>query len=404
MIIHSAKKLRTYSILIITTLIIIGFISCKNGETGFLKEIELKQTGTLSVSTERGLNFFNHSISYFRDDTSAVLSILKSDENLLHFFNANNGRWLKSVDLELEGPNGVGGLGMVSSHLFHSRDSIFIYNVQTGFLSLMDERGKKINTYLVTDYDDDANFPAPFPSTTRPFFFHQGKIYMSCGINNYSDSFDQYPSSLTIDLNSKKINYSSTFPEKYDEAFWGLSFKYDAGIALDQKNKKIVFNYPIDNFLYSRSLDSSQKQEKHFSNSLYFESSTPFDPDSEKYKTINFNEKNAELENHALSDSDFPGILYDDVNHVFYRIAYIRPDINEVKVGNRLPNFSIITLDKNLVKIGEDFFDGKIYDNSMIFVTSKGLNIARKDLYEKNENYLEFEVFSPKEIQSSEVK
>lgn len=392
------------SISIITLLVIIGISSCKKRDSDYFREIELKQTGTLSVPTERGLNFFNHSISYFRDDTSAVLSILKSDENLLHFFNADNGRWLKSIDLELEGPNGVGGLGMVSSHLFHNRDSIFIYNVQTGFLSLMDESGRKINTYLVTAYEDDANFPAPFPSTTRPFFFHQDKIYMSCGINNYSDSFDQYPSSLTLDLNSKKINYSSTFPEKYDDAFWGLSFKYDVGIAIDKKNKKIIFNYPIDNYLYSTSLESSQKQEKHFSNSLYFESSTPFDPDSEKYKTINFSEKNAELENHALSDPDFPGILYDDVNHVFYRIAYLRPDINEVKAGNRLPNFSIITLDKNLVKVGEDFFDGKIYDNSMIFITSKGLNIARKDLYEKNEDEILFDIFIPYGLQPSEVK
>ncbi len=98
------------------------------------------------------------------------------------------------------------------------------------------------------------------------------------------------------------------------------------------------------------------------------------------------------------------GILHDLTNQVYYRIAYIRPSIGEVEEDNRIPDISIITLDKNLIKIGEDFFKGKTYDNTMIFVTSRGLNIARKDLYSEDENYLIFEVFAPKEIQSSEVK
>lgn len=101
------------------------------------------------------------------------------------------------------------------------------------------------------------------------------------------------------------------------------------------------------------------------------------------------------MENEAMSHSDFAGILYDEFNKVYYRIVYLRPNLEEVKAGNKAPNFSIITLDENLQKIGEDFFDQKTYDNSMIFVSSKGLNIARKDLFYENEELIQFEIFKP---------
>jgi hypothetical protein len=395
---------------IIVLLLFYGLVcSCESkskdsGANQYLKKIELQRVANLKLSTEDGLNFFNHSISNYKGRKGETISILNPNKNIIHLFNGIDGEKLKNINLELDGPNGVGGLGMVSSHLIHNLDSIFIYNLQTGILFLVDEKGQKINQYLVTDYTDEINFPAPFPSTITPFYFFDGKIYMSCGINNYSDKFVEYPSSLVLDLDSKKISYNSTFPPKYDEAFWGITFKYDAGITVNHVEKKILFNFPIDNWVYSQDLESKSNPEKKLANSIYFEEHKAFDPNPEKYKSIDFSTKNIPLEHHAFSNSDYAGILFDPNNQVYYRIAFIRPNIADVEEGNRVPDISIITLDRNLKKIGEDLFLGKTYDNTMIFVTSRGLNIARKDLYSKDENYLEFEVFSPKEIQSSNVK
>ena len=100
----------------------------------------------------------------------------------------------------------------------------------------------------------------------------------------------------------------------------------------------------------------------------------------------------------SLSNHDYARIIYDDFNELYYRIAYIRPELEMVKRGQTYPGFSIIICDKNLRKIGETKFSADQYDVSMMGVTKEGLLVARRDLYNFNDDEFTFSVFGPSEI------
>ncbi|MGW8124066.1 DUF4221 family protein [Roseivirga echinicomitans] len=100
-----------------------------------------------------------------------------------------------------------------------------------------------------------------------------------------------------------------------------------------------------------------------------------------------------EQNEYSLSTSDYNRIIYDSYRNVYYRIAYLRPSIDMLRLGQRTIDFSISILDENFIKIGERKFDGKIYRSSMILVGSLGLNIARIDLYNDDQDLLSYDIF-----------
>lgn len=357
---------------------------------------KLDSIGLTSLPTGNTIGFFTNSISYYKDTKSleGIISIYNPNTNSIVQFREDNPNFFSQINLEIDGPNGIGNPGLSGSHLYHSNDSIFIYNNSSGILHLINNNGDLINKFLVTDYDNSNNFPAPFPSVLRPIQIFKNSIIMTCGINNYPKKYSNYPSLVSINLSTKKINYLSTFPKIYDKAFWGAAFKYDPGIAINKKKNKIVFSYPINQNLIESDMDF-EKYKEIYGGSYYFEEPKPYNLDPSSYKEIGRGIDYKVLEAESLARSDFAGILFDQFNNFYYRIAYIRPTIEEVKSGKTAANFSIIIFDQNLKKIGEDYFSSKKYDNTMIFVTSKGLNIARKDLYNENEDLLQFEILTP---------
>lgn len=109
--------------------------------------------------------------------------------------------------------------------------------------------------------------------------------------------------------------------------------------------------------------------------------------------TNSINDYSHEQVAYSLSTPDFPAIKFDSYNNIYFRIAYLRPSADSVKMGYRTPSFSLIVCDKDLIKIGEFKFNGKKYDPSMHFVGKDAYYIARKDLYAKQEDKLVFSRF-----------
>ena len=233
--------------------------------------------------------------------------------------------------------------------------------------------------------------PAPFPNSIRPIQYVNQTVYLSSGLTNRLSDFSGFPSVVKIDLLSEKVNFLGEFSKLYSKAYWGNTFKYDPAIAI--LNGKIYINFPIDFGIHFGDLNGS-KFEIQKIGSEYFKEIPFFKKNSDYFLSINSNERNLEEDFFSLSNSDFAGLLVDEKREMLYRIAYLRPSLDKVQSGDRIPDFSVIVLDKNLNKLAEKRFDGKIFDCEMIFVSAEGLNIFRKDLYLQDENFMSFEVWS----------
>lgn len=353
--------------------------------------VSLISKGLSKFEAVDGLGSSVNSVQFFQDSIELV-SVFNSLSNSFHWFDLESGRSIGRQTLEEEGPNGVGFLGGASSAFVLGRDSIFIYNIQLGRLFLLDGESNVLERYTVTDYSDPLNLPAPFPSTLRPMQYLGGKLYLPSGLNNRRSEYRSFPSSLAIDLTTKKVNFPTVYPEIYSKAYWGEMFKYDPAVV--PFRGKIVLSYPIDFSLHILTMKSDSIYQVP-AYSVYFDQISPFKHDIDYFLSVNQREKNIEQENYSFSTPDFAGLLADPLGKYLYRIAYLRPSLEEVQLGNTMADFSVIVLDQELKVVGEQKFDGKVYDNSLIFTSPKGIHIFRKDLYAEDEQYLPFEVFQP---------
>jgi hypothetical protein len=198
----------------------------------YSESMKLVSIDTLSFFLDSRSSYETNSISYSSYNGNEVISYLSAFDSEIHVYNFSNQAKIKTIKIDLEGPNGVGNFDRMSCHYLLSLDSIFFYNLNIGQLFLLDSNAKKINQYTVSDYSDKA-IPTPIPSTLRPIQFSNNKIYFPSGSNGYKSSYEDHPLSLVVDLSTKNTSYLTTFISSYSQAFWGDEYKYDPGIALN---------------------------------------------------------------------------------------------------------------------------------------------------------------------------
>ncbi|MHA7131657.1 DUF4221 family protein [Algoriphagus namhaensis] len=361
------------------------------------EEMKLSKIDQLILQANTTLRFGTNSICTFLDNGEENISYLDSDSQTIITFDSDSGEILDQIPLEIEGPNGVGNIGYVSAHYHHGPDSIFLFNRQTSPLYLINGKGEIIKTYKVTDYSGSTNFPVPNSSTMSPMHIWNNSLLMSCGIQNYEEDFTGYPSLLKLDLKNGKIDYLTTLPEIYSKAFWGAYFKYDPSVALNSDNNKVIISYPVDHQVYEIDLTDG-REEKYIIRSDFIQEINPYQDDPAYFTSRNPNERDEKENVHALSTSEYRGLIYDHWRNIFYRIAILRPSRDQVLKGDKKFSFSIITFNENFEKVGESPFTTSTHDPSSIFLTKEGLAIFRKDLYLQNEDLFIFDLFIPRNI------
>lgn len=361
------------------------------------KVMDLHSVKLKEFPLEPNVRFSTSSIGVSQIGDSEYLSFLDTDLLRVVIFDYHFPENHRIVQMEYEGPHGVGNLS-TSAHYLHSFDSIYVLIHFRGELVHLSDSGQVRRRYMLADYKNESNSPMPMPSTSAPILYADGKLLIASTISFYEGDYHGFPSSMSLNLASKEVKYHSKFPELYSKAYWGSKFKYEPGIAYNPSSDELVMSYPVDPFLQKINLsDGSERQ--FFVGSEFFESIPPYISDPNDYAKRVVGSVDQEEDNHALSTSDFRGIYFDRIRKLYFRVALIRPDFEKLSVS-KVPDFSIIILNEQLEKIGERFFSSSIYDPAHIFLSSEGINLFRKDLYGKNENKITFEVFEPKNISS----
>ncbi len=348
----------------------------------------------LEFPLDSSLRFSTNSIGVSTIKGREYLSFLDTDLMTLAIFEYKDTKKLRTVQFEYEGPNGVGNLS-TSVHYLHGFDSIYLFHHWTGALLHLTDSGKIIKRYPLVDYGDPANLPMPFPSANAPILYAQGKLFIPTTITRYQSDYRDYPSSLSVDLATKKITYLSVFPELYTNAYWGTKFKYEPSIAYNHTTDELVVSYPVDPFLQKVNL-RSKLVSQHFVGSEFFEAIFPFRYDPSHYLKRVKGTRDQEEDDHGMTTSDYRGIYYDKNHNLYYRVALIRPPLEKLFVSEG-PDFFIIILDEHYEKLGERFFSSQVYDPSKILLSSTGINLFRKDVYGADENKIVIEIYEPVE-------
>ncbi|MEL6699084.1 MAG: DUF4221 family protein [Bacteroidota bacterium] len=378
---------------------IFSYYQEENGKV-FDEKYSLQVVDSVRMPLSNEATFWQYS-SHFTETShqKTFYSFLNTNNNTIEYHQVDEmGDIPAVVPLEVDGENGVGKLNYVCAHLFLNPDSIFIYNINTAKLFLVDTTGTVKRKYTIKDYYADKNTPSPRPSDLGPIQKLGNALYFSCSLYKFpGDLHSNHQVVLTFDLVSEKTNYIFPFPKSYDQGFWGSPFKYICSLEKGPQVDRYFVSFPIDPYIYESDLNG-RVLNKYYIGSKYFDEIPAL------YSNADYGlKKNRDFEKediYSLSTPDFVKLIYDKYRNVYYRLTYLRPDKDEVKKGNSTPDFTIIICNTDFQKVGEVFFDGEKYNNSMISVARQGLAIARKDLYKRNDDYISYNFFDLVSIES----
>lgn len=373
------------------------FFIPENNSKIFENKYAFVEVDSMSFPIDSITTFWHYSSAINKIDSDSIYfySYINSFDHSINYSSLDKQK-TKKIFANLKNESKLNLISETSTHLFINPNQFFIYSLDTGKLFHIDSIGNIKNEYGIVDYNNANNTSLVFPepSSMNPFIKSNDDILFSCGIKSQID-YSGIGMVLKYNLKNNEKKYILPLPQLYNEAFWGSPFKYLPSFALNPNENILAISYPISSYVYRADLNGNIIDSASVG-SKYFSKIEPMFNDVEY--AIKTDRDYGEEDIFSFSNSDFSKLIYDRYKNLYYRVAFIRPNENEVKIGDKIPDFSIIITDNNLKKIGESKFSGKIYDVSMMSVTEHGIWLPRKDYYTLDQSKIIFSLFELKKI------
>lgn len=193
------------------------------------------------------------------------------------------------------------------------------------------------------------------------------------------------PSVVSIDLDTRAIDYPIPFSPVYDEGNWGGGFFFRHTSIAPYKGEKLLVSYPADHNLYVWDI-AGKKLDGVYAGAYDIERIMPKDS-TEEYIRMEEEEWGSTQPRYAM-------VVYDRYRDFIYRIAAL-PVKRDTETNTEYRPMVIIVLDGQMNYIGEwTIPHSEAYGFSSFFVTPDGLNIERKN--DGDDDHISFDVYVPK--------
>ncbi len=308
-------------------------------------------------------------------------------------FSFQDGSSVKSIPLELSGPDAVGPDPNTFEIL--GKDSIVVHSdFFDRRLSLISEAGKVKDKYNLND--PDWQLPGMVSTSYAGLEYQNGKIFAARLAYDY-EMLGKVSPVLSINLVDKKVKEQKAplmYPNKllskvpkyprflspslfanHPEGEMGLSFPLDANVYVSK-----------DGFLTYRTIGAG---------SQYIEE---YDLLSTDIRTISRKVYARESRDSGLLSGRYLGMFYEPVNERYYRLVrlpYPKKKLRDYWAGTlkRLPpeRYSVIVLDSSFKKVDEIILPEKEYDPERgAFIHDGGLWILKAEGESEDEMKFEF--------------
>lgn len=368
----------------------------EENSTIYERTLILKESEQIVFPINETTTFRNFSIQFTSVGDTEYFSFVNVNDNSLVYYDLSKKEEVK-IPLALEGGQGIGKLRAAQSpHIFVSPDSIFIYNARKGQMFLINQKGQVKSKFSLFDWKTEKVPVTPFTTNLSSALKINQVVYLPCLPSRFIENYET-GAVLKYDLKSGEREFIFPFSNMYQQAFWGGSIKYSPSLAYNTSDNYLAIRFPIDPYIY-QAKSNGEMLNKYYLGSEEFGAIKPM---SHRADLLFEKKRDWEEENlYTFSNPSFNGILYDPYRNLYYSITKIPPSIEEVKKGKSLAAYTIIICDKDFNKLGEQTFDIDKYDAVMIAVSKQGLAIGRRDLYDQDDNYLTFSIFTPQKIEN----
>lgn len=286
--------------------------------------------------------------------------------------------------IALTGQRGIGRFENSFSYSFYfiGPDSLLLYNDGSASLFLIDSGANIVRSYSLKP--KDRSFSQPSILTGELLSFSAGSVYFtaSSGRNVY-DTKPPLRDNLIVrfDLSTGKIALFLRYPPLYRQANWGRHL-YTVYKDINPVKGLIAVSYPIDHYIYTFDLQGKILG-KYYAGSNFLEHVNPVSFETGLIKP----DVDGESAN-FVGQRTYSRLVYDKYVNVYYR--FVTNAIIDSGGAKRSTPFSIIILDSNFNKIGEQEFKNSEYFQGEMFVSRDGLCMDRMD---SNDDTLKYDVF-----------
>lgn len=312
-------------------------------------------------------------------------------KNEIQMYDIESGSLKKSLVYEIEGDQGVGQL--FGFHV-HTLDSIFLFSQFDAVLVLTDTSGLVKNRIRYTQ--PDLYSPAFVHNSyfLSPPIIKGDEMYVKTHFQgNYrevtAEQLSAYHMTYSINMKTGSVKFlNHTYPSDYLAK--GIKH-FEPSMATD--GNKVVYSLFGDHRLFFASSFEENLQTIKAASTHLDESLPLFPLQGERFDT----------QKYLQGSSRYESIIYDPFREVYYRFAfptYTFESDEEIRNLRTEPRgFVIMTLDKDLNIIDDQYFEGRKFMPNNVFVGEKGLYISTShpNNPENQEDKMVFEIFGLEE-------
>ncbi|OEK04334.1 hypothetical protein [Roseivirga misakiensis] len=364
--------------------------ACKKSENGITNVknigITLRVVGESKFLIDSLTLFSSRYINYGEFEGQETLAILNSDANRLQVYSEATGELIWALDYYTSGENSIGIKGAYGFYI-ENKESIYLFDGWKGVLSRVNSQGVILNRYDFAPNGVNTGYAFPVVSTLSPIHYSSNHFTLYGIIPGIWRKMRlQNEVMLSYDIENDTLRYSLQRPKLNTEFNWGdglMNFVYYDFI--DSLDQFIVSFANSENLMLIDNNGIVQKELQ--TESIFFDSVEPLMSDYNRIPDPELTEK------YFFSEPRYWGVIHDPYRGVTYRVTQYPFDKALFKDGMRKMKSSIIILDRNFQKIGEQDIDPDEYDLKMMYVNKDGLNIASKKKFKVNEEVLTFDIF-----------
>ncbi|MCR9013708.1 DUF4221 domain-containing protein [Aquiflexum gelatinilyticum] len=352
------------------------------------KHFTLKSTGEfLSLPLDENTPNVSMGLQY----SQGFLFNANWGKNEIQVYDIEAGSMIKSLIFDKEGDQGVGQL--FGFHV-HSLDSIFLFSQLDAVLVLTDTSGLVKNR--IRYQQPDLYSPAFVHNSyfLSPPIVKGDEIFVKTHFQgNYrevtAEQLSTYHLAYAVNMKTGSVRFlKHTYP--FDYLSGGLKH-FEPSMATD--GEKVVYSLFGDHRLFFSFSFEEDLQAVSVASTHLDESLPLFPMQGERFDT----------QKYMQGSSRYESLIYDPFREVYYRFAfptYTFESDEEIRSLRTEPReFVIMTLDKELKIIDDQYFEGRKYMPNNVFVGEKGLYISTShpNNPENQEDKMVFEIFGLEE-------
>lgn len=351
-------------------------------DTNFINN-DLFTTQQYSIPLDSLTGFESECIQYSKNTSGKQLLFFYKNGNKINFYDFEEKKLIKTVSFAKEGPNGVGT--SISGFRWISNSEIYLSSYWEHRIYLVDAKGNVKKKFDIKD-DGSLKFPIIDPNNNRPIIkagnnlILAGTLYKTLPRNKVGKPF------VALNLKEGTSKLVGKYPEKIFKGDWDI--KDETFFDFDELSNKFIVAFAISDSVMITDLKGSSKTEHYLAKSSFLKEIKPLN------SNYDYEPSNSDEANEYILSGTYWSIKYDQFQKVYYRFGILPRTLEDFQAAKN-PKFFISVFDKNFKPLGESLLPEGLFP-PMATVTPIGLLIPNKKAYDKQDDFLSFDVLTLK--------